>query len=221
MTALAVDHLVVAARTLDEGADWCEATLGIAPLAGGRHALMGTHNRVLLIATPAFPKAYLEIITVDPQAPPPGRSRWFDLDDPALAAALAAGPALVAWVARCEAIESACAALAALGVDPGRVLDAERDTPAGRLRWRIAVPDDGARRFGGALPTLIEWRGAHPADTMPACGVTLASFGVAGPEPLARALDALQAPLHARPGVPALAATLDTPRGAVTLRSPT
>ena len=129
MTPIALDHLVVAARTLDAGVAWCAATLGVAPSAGGRHALMGTHNRVLSIAAPAFPRAYLEIIAVDPQAAPPGRRRWFDLDDPVLATRLDAGPALVAWVARCDDIGAACAVLAARGVDPGRVLDAERDTP--------------------------------------------------------------------------------------------
>ena len=33
---LALDHLVIAARTLAEGLDWCEATLGLRPEAGGR-----------------------------------------------------------------------------------------------------------------------------------------------------------------------------------------
>jgi hypothetical protein len=30
-----LDHLVVAARTLDEGVAWCEATLGVTPGPGG------------------------------------------------------------------------------------------------------------------------------------------------------------------------------------------
>jgi len=51
----ALDHLVVTARTLDEGAAWCEATLGIVPGPGGRHALMGTHSRLFSIASRAFP----------------------------------------------------------------------------------------------------------------------------------------------------------------------
>ena len=40
-----IDHLVVAARSLDEGVAWCEATLGITPNAGGEHENYGTHNR--------------------------------------------------------------------------------------------------------------------------------------------------------------------------------
>ena len=66
--AAALDHLVVAAATLDEGADWCLRTLGVAPGAGGKHPLMGTHNRLLKIASPAWPLVYLEIIAVDPEA---------------------------------------------------------------------------------------------------------------------------------------------------------
>ena len=44
-----LDHLVVAARTLEEGAAWVEAALGVKTLPGGKHPLMGTHNRVLSI----------------------------------------------------------------------------------------------------------------------------------------------------------------------------
>ena len=43
------DHLVVAARTLEEGAAWVEARLGVAPVPGGKHPTMGTHNRLLRI----------------------------------------------------------------------------------------------------------------------------------------------------------------------------
>jgi hypothetical protein len=37
---------------------------------------MGTHNRLLKLGE-GF---YLELIAIDPQAPPPGRPRWFGLD---------------------------------------------------------------------------------------------------------------------------------------------
>src|SRR6478735_419898 len=70
-----IDHLVVAARTLDQGVQWCEATLGVTPGAGGEHPLMGTHNRLLRIATVQYPRAYLEIIAIDPAAQTPSRRR--------------------------------------------------------------------------------------------------------------------------------------------------
>jgi hypothetical protein len=222
--AVALDHLVVAAHTLEAGVAWCEATFGIVPGPGGRHPLMGTHNRLLSIATPAFPRAYLEIIAIDPQAPAPGRPRWFDFDDASLRAAIERAPALVHWVARCADIDAEVAALARLGIDRGRVIEASRDTPAGRLSWRISVRDDGARLFGGALPTLIEWSQVHPADTMPASGATLESLTVRSPEvaPLRQALRALGADaVRIEAGAPVLAATLNTPRGRIRLRSPT
>ena len=64
--AAQVDHLVIAAQSLDQGVQWCEATLGVTPRAGGEHPLMGTHNRLLRLSTPGYPRAYLEIIAIDP-----------------------------------------------------------------------------------------------------------------------------------------------------------
>lgn len=60
-----VDHLVVMAAPLAEGAAWCEATLGVTPGPGGEHPLMGTHNRLINITSPAFTTAYLEIIAIN------------------------------------------------------------------------------------------------------------------------------------------------------------
>ncbi|MEO6746946.1 MAG: VOC family protein, partial [Caldimonas sp.] len=98
--ALALDHLVVAAATLGDGLAWCERTLGHIPQAGGRHAFMGTHNRILSIASARFPRAYLEVIAIDPDGVAPPHPRWFGLDEPALRRALEAGPRLIHWVAR-------------------------------------------------------------------------------------------------------------------------
>lgn len=171
-----LDHLVIGAATLEQGAAWCEATFGVAPGPGGRHALMGTHNRLLSLACEAFPRSYLEIIAIDPEAPAPSRRRWFDLDDPGMQAALAERPRLIHWVARCDDLAAECAASAAAGIDRGEILAAERATPQGLLCWRIAVRADGRRPGGGTLPTLIEWGAAHPADQLPASPLRLAEF---------------------------------------------
>lgn len=208
----AVDHLVVGAATLEQGAAWCAATLGVLPGPGGKHPLMGTHNLLLAIGAPDFPKAYLEIIAIDPQAPAPQRRRWFDLDDPALRAALAAGPRLIHWVARCDDVVAECAALAAAGIDRGEVLQAERDTPRGLLRWRICVRSDGQRLAGGALPTLIEWGDTHPADSLAASPVRLEALAV-GRLPVAAARY-LPAAVNV---ADAFGATLATPLGPVRL----
>jgi len=171
-----LDHLVVGARTLDEGVAWCEATLGVTPGPGGRHALMSTHNRLLNTSSDAFPRSYLEVIAIDPEAPPPGRTRWYDLDDAALQAALAKGPQLIHWVARSPRLQTHLSALSAAGWDGGEGLRAER----GELRWQISVRPDGRRLCDGVLPTLIEWGPKHPCDDMPTSDVSLQSLTMEG-----------------------------------------
>ena len=227
------DHLVVMASTLDEGARWCEALLGVTPGPGGKHALMGTHNRLLNISSPAFPACYLEIIALDPQATSqraPGLRRWFDMDDRLLGEQVAQhGPQLIAWVARGTDMQAAARRLANAGLDCGALVQASRPGPTGLLEWRISVRDDGQRLLGGALPTLIEWGAAgnpaplHPTDAMPASGVQLQGLELSHPESAllqaaTRALGLTQLPMQ--PGPPGLCATLQTPRGPVRLRSP-
>lgn len=213
---LALDHLVVAAASLDEGVRWCEVTLGIVPAVGGSHPLMGTHNRVFAIDSATHPRTYFEIIAIDPAAPPPGRVRWFGLDT----LDLRDGPRLVHWVARVDALDAMLGALAGVGCEAGRALAASRDTPAGRLEWRIAVRDDGALLAGGAWPTLIEWGAMHPADAMPPSGVTLRGFAVRGLPPAWSATLGLDGVAPQAPGAgPSITAELDTPCGPVTLCS--
>ena len=99
---LPLDHLIVAATKIEQGVEWIEERLGAHPQPGGKHVAMGTHNALLRIGA----RVYLEIIAVDPTASAPQRSRWMDLDEPRMRAALAEGPALIHWaVATCD-IES-------------------------------------------------------------------------------------------------------------------
>jgi hypothetical protein len=213
---LEVDHLVVGAATLEQGVAWCEATLGVVPAAGGRHALMGTHNRLLAIGGAAFPQAYLEIIAVDPDAPPPARPRWFGLDEPEVRERLAAAPQLLHWVACTHALDADLQASRALGVDPGPVVAAQRETPAGTLRWQLTIPDDGRPRAAGAWPTLIAWDGPHPSANLPPSGVTLRALRLGG-LPAGAAAWIGHAAEVVGGQAPALAATLETPRGVVVL----
>ncbi|MBA2965436.1 MULTISPECIES: VOC family protein [Ramlibacter] len=218
-----LDHLVIAADTLAQGAAWCERTLGVVPGPGGQHPLMGTHNQLLRIATVNYPRAYCEVIAVDPQARPPGRRRWFDLDDAALRQDLRQrGPRLVHWVAQVPDVQAAVAALARLGIDRGTPTAASRMTPRGLLEWRITVRDDGARLFDGCLPTLIEWGDTHPASALPDSGVTLHGLAVRHPQAaeLREALDAIGLDQVGVEGGPAsVCATLHGPRGPVRLQS--
>jgi hypothetical protein len=216
-----VDHLVIAADTLAQGVAWCEATLGVTPGPGGEHTFMGTHNRLLRIATPAFPRAYLEIIAINPDAVPPWRTRWFDLDDEALRESIRVQPRLVHFVASTPDGSAALQALAALDIDRGPLLRAQRETPAGWLRWQITVRPDGQRLFDGGLPTLIEWGDTHPCDAMPESGLSLESLTMHHPDVrLAAAYTAVRLErVHIKPGPPNLSATLRGPRGLVTIES--
>ncbi|HKE18445.1 MAG TPA: VOC family protein [Kofleriaceae bacterium] len=206
---LAIDHLVVAARTLEEGAAWVEARLHVAPGGGGRHALMGTHNQVLSLGG----GVYLEVIAVDPAAAPPGRARWLALDSPAMRERLAGGPALIHWMARTDDIAGAAAACP---VDLGEVLAASR----GDLRWRITVPRDGGLPVDGVFPSLIQWDGPAPSATLPDAGCRLEALEIAHPRAawIADALRSMgmprQAPLVAVDGAPGMVARVHTPGGA-------
>jgi hypothetical protein len=222
-----LDHLVIVARTLDEGVAWCEATLGVTPNAGGgEHPQMGTHNRLLRIATVDYPRAYLEVIAINSGAAHAALARpkrWFDMDSAALQAHVAAhGPQLVHFVANVPDLRAACDRLRTLGIDRGAPMHASRMTPRGLLEWQITVRDDGQRLFDGALPTLIQWGETRPGATMPESGVTLHSLCVTHPRAaeLAAAYEAigLQGVTLAE-GPPNVCAKFHTPRGRVRLES--
>ncbi len=228
----AVDHLVVAAATLEQAVAWCEATLGVTPGPGGQHALMGTHNRLLRLGGDTcpntdpdpgpdnYPDAYLELIALDAQAAPPARARWFGLDDPALQATLQnQGPRLLNVVARSTMLDMHRWGLMNIGLQPGNPVALQRDTPQGRLAWQILLRDDGQLLAGGALPTLIQWAGRHPAGAMPASGLALKSLTLRGAPPRAAEVLRLRGVQWLPSGQPALSALLLTPRGEVVLES--
>ncbi len=159
------------------------------------------------------------------------------------------GPRLIHFVARSADVQADVRALAALGIDRGAVLAASRALPQGRpgaeqpprgaaphaqrqagrpvspqglLTWQITVRDDGQRLFNGALPTLIQWGDVHPTQGMADSGVTLQSLRVTQPQPdaLRQAYEAIGlAGVDVMQGPPNLIATLQTPRGVVTLES--
>jgi len=217
-----VDHLVIAAHTLDQGVAWCRAVLGVEPGPGGEHPLMGTHNRLLALMDGKHPAAYLEIIAINPQAPAPGRRRWYDLDDPALQAALRDAPRLIHFVAQCADAAQANHALSTLGIDRGALLGASRQTPQGLLEWKITVREDGQRLFSGALPTLIQWGETHPSASLPDRGLRLHALQATHPESgaLRAACQAIGLDsLAVAEGKPNVIAVLQTPRGKVSLES--
>ncbi len=164
-----VDHLAVAASSLEAGALVLERWLGVPLSHGGQHARMGTHNRLLRLG----PSSYLELIAIDPAGAKPEHPRWFELDDPATQGRLATGPRLVHWVARVETT-----ALPDLPIDVGPWEAFQR----GELSWRLTVRPDGTLPADGVVPSLISWPGApHPAALLPDVGVTLEALELMHP----------------------------------------
>jgi len=230
-----IDHLVVLAQSLEQGVQWCEATLGITPAPSGDPAQYGTHNRLFKIATPAHPFAYLEIIAIDPQAKAPAQGkRWFDMDDAALQAAVATEPRLVHWVANTDDLQAARVALKSQGVERGPAVHAKRHTRKGVLHWQITVREDGQRLFNGALPSLIQWgrpddaepMRLHPRNTLPRSGVSFQRLVISHPsaDKLAAAYAALGLELELggvalETGPANITLELRTPKGIVTLQS--
>ncbi len=196
---LTLDHIAVSARSLAEGTEWVEAALGTSLAPGGRHPHMATHNRLLGLG-----ELYLEVIAIDPDAPPPRWPRWFDLDH------FAGPPRLTNWVARSDDL-AADLALAPPGT--GSPVTLER----GPYRWDMAVPETGRLPFDGAYPALIHWHPPHhPAQALPDRNIRLTRLEIAHPQAAALRLTlALSDPrLHISQG-PAteIRATFTTPQG--------
>ncbi|MEI6716999.1 MAG: VOC family protein [Betaproteobacteria bacterium] len=229
-----IDHLVVAATSLEQGVQWCEALFGITPALGGEHGLFGTHNRLFKIATPKFSMAYFEIIAINPEAIRPKKTtslhphRWFDLDNPELQKSISKEPRLIHFVASTTDIKAARMALRMEGIDRGPAIHAERQTSKGLLHWQISVRADGQRLFDGTLPTLIQWGKPdateplrlHPRNTLPRSGVTLQSIDITHPsaEKLQAAYTSIGLNgISISEGPANIKATLKTPKGIVVL----
>ena len=156
-----IDHIVLGARTLEEGADFVQRTLGATCQPGGRHEGAGTHNLLLGLG----PDAYLEVIAADPDQPEPAHPRLFGLDDPATRLMLDAEPRLLSWVARTNTLD---ALMARLGPRGGEIREMQRNG----LHWRMAIPP--TRGDTAALvPALIEWKGERAGKRLRDCHLRL------------------------------------------------
>ena len=142
-----LDHLAIAAVTLEEGVAWVEERLGVSFQPGGKHTRYGTHNRLLGLAD----GLYLEVIAVDPDATCDG-ARWFGLDT------FVGPPRLVNWI--CESMSFNEFMLYGM-----HKVSMER----GDLHWDIGVPLDGSLPMGGGFPTILKWY----TDTPPGCSLAL------------------------------------------------
>ncbi|MDV7145258.1 VOC family protein [Tropicimonas sp. TH_r6] len=193
------DHLAVSCETLEGGVAALEATLGVPLGTGGQHPHFGTHNRLLSLGG----TEYLEVIAIDPSAPPPGRPRWFDLDS------FSGRPRLTNWILRCADMTTA---QEALGAGIGVPIALSR----GAYRWQMAVPEDGRLPFDNCQPAVIQWESDHPAPMLEDNGCRLAELVISHPdaESLRDRLQLADPRFRFETGPTGIHAVIDTPKGA-------
>lgn len=198
---LRLDHIAVACETLQEGRAWVEESLGAKLYPGGKHARFSTHNLLMGLQD----GVYLELIAIDPDAPDPGRRRWFDLDE------FSGSPRLANWICATDDLTDALA-LAPTGM--GTPFKVQR----GDLRWTFVGGEDGRLPFKGGFPAMIDWGDSpHPAERLPASGLRLERLEIRNPEAvvLQRALAPLlnDKRVVILPGDKAIRAVFSSPEG--------
>ncbi len=164
-----LDHLVVAASTLEQGTSYVKDMLGSEPYGGGKHLQQGTHNQVMRLGD----DVYLEVIAPDPASDI--KPRWFSLGDEAMLESLQTAPRLVAYVARTDDLTT-------LLKETKYPLEA-RAAQRGSLRWSFGFSKDGQLLETGLLPNLIQWGSDHPAWTMKDSGCHLVRLQGVHPQP--------------------------------------
>jgi Glyoxalase-like domain len=210
--ASALDHLLIGARTLEEGIDWLEDRTGVRAERGGAHQGLGTWNALASLG----PAQYVEIIAPDPNQ---GDVETFYV--PGLRSFQE--PRLATWAARADDVRSLSTSGLPKGLECAPPRTGGRERPDGtRLTWSLAFPKDGRHgNFDGVLPFLIEWGAGspHPGQSAPP-DLSLLSMTIRHPAKvrLTAALRALGFEGPVRKGASAaIQVELDTPRGVVLL----
>ncbi len=204
-----IDHLAYAVPDLDAGMRAIEKLLGVAPVRGGQHQGLGTHNALIGLGT----GVYLEIIAPDPEQPTPERRRPFGVDT-------VREPRLASWIARTSELREIVESSRTSGYDPGEIISLSRRRPDGTLlSWTMAIRDDPPG--DGVVPPLIDWGDTpHPSTDLPHGG-RLVGLRAEHPLPddIRQMLHALQVDLDVSAGAaPTLIATIETELGAIELR---
>lgn len=212
-----IDHLVIGAADLSQGAAYVKECLGVDIPYGGVHVSMGTHNCLMRLGESVF----LEVMAINPDIEPPQRPRWFGLNDPYVRRQIEARPTLLTWVVNTTNIQDF---LQRAKFPFGHAELMSR----GDLSWRFGLPNDGGILAGGMLPYVIEWQtDSHPAARYADVGCQLQTLEIYHPYPswLHAILESIDAdnlvkiyPLPPN-SEPYLMASFNTPNGVKKLRS--
>lgn len=212
-----LDHIVIAAMTLEQGVDYLSKSLGVDIPYGGEHRKMGTHNHLMRLGEGMF----LEVIAINPDINPPDRPRWFGLDDPFIYRKIEQQPTLLSWVVNTSNIK----ALAHQAMIP---IGKPEKISRGNLSWYFGLPEDGHLIAGGMLPHVIEWQtDRHPSHSMAERGCQLKHLEIYHPYPAwleaslvsIGALDLVEIVSLSRNQAPYMVAHISTPNGMKQLKS--
>ena len=163
---LGIDHLVIACPDPDAAAAALERELGMDAADGGRHAALGTFNRLVWLGD-----TYLELIGVFDRTL--AERSWIGAPT---VRALDAGGGLATWGVATDDIEADVARLNAGGASLAEPISGERSRPDGAMvRWRLSAPRElGPERPPFLIehdPTAAEWspgeRAARAAEVHP------------------------------------------------------
>ena len=151
-----LDHVVIAASTLEEGTSYIENKLRIELSDIGYHSDMGTHNRVVKISK----SVYLEVISIDPDSGHLKSKRWFNLDNFKLQSQLKNSPRVIGYVIENE--------------DTSILKNYESFFRAsrGEYKWKFAMPAtiasilEDQSYLNGIIPSLINWESEKPINKM-------------------------------------------------------
>ncbi len=200
-----LDHIIIGCLDLNADQAAVAMKLGMPPAARGKHDMMGTHNALWNMGD-----YYIELVAIDPDAPDPGRPRWFGLGDSGVQAHLANGPRLINWAVSTDDAEGL---VAKAPVALGPVESFSRAD----LRWKVAVPEDGLPGKDGAFPLTIQWtEGMHPAQRLPDMGFRCEALSVAHPDAdaISAALGDVGGPVEISAGPAALSCRIRRADGA-------
>ena len=151
-----IDHFAVGTSSLAAGVAALEPTLGVTVPDGSKHTLMSTHNCVMQAGNESF----FELIAIDPDAPDPGRARWFTLDFPDTQNKIAERPRALCWVVSTDKLDELVASGEGVA-SPAELLQAcaeEALTRAAGERYRECLRADplglGTAKLGRPRPSL-------------------------------------------------------------------